>query len=85
MQGYLNISLSLLTLGVSIREPADDGATPAHFAAASGRVETLEWILDNGGSVLDRDDLGGTPVHDAAEQGQVQFSHISYYLLHKLP
>ena len=34
-------------------------------------METLEWILDHGGSALDRDNLGGTPVHDAAEQGQV--------------
>ena len=30
----------LLSLGVSVRQPAEDGATPAHFAAASGQVCT---------------------------------------------
>lgn len=42
------------------------------------QVETLEWILDHGGSALDRDNLGGTPVHDAAEQGQV---HVHTHIL----
>ena len=29
------------SVGVSIRQPAEDGATPAHFAAASGQVMFL--------------------------------------------
>ena len=32
-------SAVIFAAGVSVRQTAEDGATPAHFAAASGQVE----------------------------------------------
>ena len=48
------------------------GRTPLHFAAAAGKVEALEMLLDNGSdpNALDRDGL--TPLHHAGLGGHTE-------------
>ena len=59
--------------GISSRMRSAEGATPVHYCAAAGKIESLQWLLDMiKGKKLDRDLSGGTAIHDAAELGQVQ-------------
>lgn len=48
----------------------------SHFAAAYGKVETLEWIFQGVDKTelyaTWRDSQGNTPVHDAAVNGKVE-------------
>ena len=45
--------------------------TPLHFAAASGNIDAIEVLLDNGANILAEDALSYTPIHMAASNGQV--------------
>ena len=40
--GHIPCLTFLTSIGVSLRQQAEDGATPAHFAAASGQVREGE-------------------------------------------
>ena len=50
-----------------------DGATPLHFAAAAGSVNSLGWLLDEvkklGLDTEPRDKDGNSPLHHAAQSG----------------
>ena len=48
-----------------------DGATPLHFAASRGHVDTVRWLLRHGARLtLDRH--GKSPINDAAENQQME-------------
>ena len=48
-----------------------DGATPLHFAASRGHVETVRWLLRHGARLV-LDKFGKSPINDAAENQQVE-------------
>ncbi|KAK6630414.1 hypothetical protein RUM43_014759 [Polyplax serrata] len=52
-----------------------DGATPLHFAASRGHVDTVRWLLRHGGR-LTLDKYGKSPINDAAENQQVECLNI---------
>lgn len=50
-----------------------DGATPLHFAASRGHVDTVRWLLRHGAR-LTLDKYGKSPINDAAENQQMEVS-----------
>lgn len=52
-----------------------DGASPLHFAASRGHVNTVIYLLEHGGSCVAVDKFGKTPLNDAAENEQVEVSN----------
>ena len=52
-------------------DPAS-GQTPLVWAALLGRVEAVNWLLQNGAAVNGRTKDGGTPLHAAAFLGRVE-------------
>jgi len=48
-----------------------DGATPLHFAASRGHVETVRWLLRHGARLV-LDKFGKSPINDAAENQQIE-------------
>jgi ankyrin repeat protein len=56
----------------AIFETVPDGATTLHFAASTGQLKTVQWLIDSdvGGTLVNSKDNGGdTPAHDAADNG----------------
>ena len=46
-------------------------ATPLHAAARAGKLETVKWLIKEGGARLDaQDDRGATPLHAASFFGK---------------
>lgn len=54
-----------------------DGATPLHFAASRGHVDTVRWLLRHGAR-LTLDKYGKSPINDAAENQQMEVSKQEY-------
>ena len=49
----------------------NDGATPVHFAASRGHVDTLKWLIKHGGRIS-IDKFGKSPLNDAAENEHME-------------
>lgn len=48
------------------------GATPVHYAARTGKVECVQWLVEIAGlSSTKAANNGATPVHDAAATGKL--------------
>ena len=55
------------------------GATALHYAARTGQMECVEWLVEAVGiSYNVRGTSGATPMHDAAAQGQLEC--VKYFL-----
>ena len=52
------------------------GLTPLVWAALAGRVEAVEWLLQNGAAVNGRARDGGTPLHAAAFLGRAEVAEL---------
>jgi len=52
--------------------PTQDGRTPLHEAAARGRLEVVQMLLENGADFLARTDAGESPEGLATARGQTQ-------------
>ena len=49
------------------------GATPVHYAARTGKIDCLKWLVEVAGLKANKSaDNGATPVHDAAATGQLE-------------
>jgi ankyrin repeat protein len=55
----------------SVKEQDDYGAQPLHYAALSGKLETVKFFLDRGARVDCKKDNGGTPLIVAASFGHL--------------
>jgi ankyrin repeat protein len=49
-----------------------DGSNAMHRAAASGKTEVMQVLMDHGLGVSSRKDKSKTPLHDAAERGHCE-------------
>jgi ankyrin repeat protein len=60
-----------------VNQPDDYGCTPAHFAAAGGRLDTqpdpacMELVVQADANINAVDNAGFTPLHIAAQNGYV--------------
>jgi len=73
-EDHLQVVLSLLQVqeqGVDPNLRDGDGATPLHFAASRGHVETVRWLLRHGARLV-LDKFGKSPINDAAENQQME-------------
>ena len=52
------------------------GLTPLVWAALAGRVEAVDWMLQNGAAVNGRGRDGGTPLHAAAFLGRAEVAEL---------
>lgn len=50
-----------------------DGATPLHFAASRGHIDTVRWLLRHGAKLL-LDKYDKSAINDAAENQQIEVS-----------
>lgn len=74
MEGLLkNCTLQIQDQGVDPNLRDGDGATPLHFAASRGHLDTVRWLLKHGAR-LSLDKFGKSPINDAAENQQVEVS-----------
>jgi hypothetical protein len=70
LQGVLSV-LQVQEQGVDPNLRDGDGATPLHFAASRGHVETVRWLLRHGARLV-LDKFGKSPINDAAENQQME-------------
>lgn len=57
-----------------------DGATPLHFAASRGHIDTIRWLLRHGGR-LTLDKYGKSPINDAAENQQIEVGSLYFNII----
>lgn len=67
--GFLRFQIQEQGVDPNLRD--GDGATPLHFAASRGHLETVRWLLRHGAR-LSLDKYGKSPINDAAENQQVE-------------
>lgn len=66
--------LTSIKLHVDARKKNFAGFTALHWAAYSGRPETVKLLVDKGGADINsRNEDGLTPIHIAASRGHLQF------------
>jgi ankyrin repeat protein len=70
LQGVFSL-LQVQEQGVDPNLLDGDGATPLHFAASRGHVETVRWLLRHGARLV-LDKFGKSPINDAAENQQME-------------
>lgn len=62
----------MVMLGYDIDEKDSDGYTPLMIAAALGKAEFAEFLINNGANVNERSYKGLTAMHRAAQEGHTQ-------------
>ncbi|OQU79518.1 hypothetical protein SORBI_3008G155800 [Sorghum bicolor] len=73
MKGHLEVCSFLVEeLGIDVNCTNTDGVTPVKYAAATGEVGVLRYLLDHGGDPEMPDARDTTPLHFAAEQGHCE-------------
>lgn len=75
-QHFLNILIVYQQIeeqGVDPNSKDNDHATPIHFAASRGHLETLKWLLKHGARIT-MDKFGKSPLNDAAENEHMEVS-----------
>ena len=65
--GDLEKIKSLVSNGVNINVPQEDGYTPLHFAVSNSRLEVVELLISLGADVDVLDPAGDTPLLRAIE------------------
>jgi ankyrin repeat protein len=81
LMGKTERARQLLLGGADIEERGwlldmDNAFTPLQIAAARGRVEVVQLLLENGADVSATDDRGWTALHKAASQGHADVAKV---------
>lgn len=64
---------NLVTAGASVSARDEDGMTPLHHAAISGRLDTARVLLEEGAHISSKDSRGLTALHHSARNHQSSF------------
>jgi ankyrin repeat protein len=73
MQGRTANVQAALSAGADVNERSLSGATPLHWAAKGGHLDTAGVLLRNGADINARENTTKyTPLHSAALEGQVE-------------
>lgn len=66
----------LIDQGAVVNDEDIDGFSPLHLAAAQGKIDVAEILLNNGANVSAYDHQKQTPLHLAAETGQPEMCQL---------
>ena len=72
----LPVVLRMLAAGADTNWKGEHGATPLHWAAASGGREVAQALIDHGADVNGSDDMSLTPLHVAASWGSADVADV---------
>ena len=61
-----------LQTGMDPEARSESGYTPLHWAASSGKAETIEVLIAAGANPAARSESGSTPLHTAASSGKAE-------------
>jgi len=71
LKGQLSLLRTLLSEDRTLLDQVDsDGRAPIHWAASSGSLEIVRYLVDQKAQVNNQDASGWTPLHIAASAGQ---------------
>uniref|UniRef100_A0A6P6XRZ9 Poly [ADP-ribose] polymerase n=1 Tax=Dermatophagoides pteronyssinus TaxID=6956 RepID=A0A6P6XRZ9_DERPT len=72
--GDLNRLKKLINLNnVNVRDPSGGGrSTPLHFASGFGRLDVVDFLIQQGANIHAKDDGGLVPLHNACSFGHIE-------------